>query len=110
MTKEQLRRYADMYLQKVEQGICPDINAAYGRPSAVKVAAYYKICNAVEILPWHTPVIVMAHCCHTFSVAYCYIVTVNDVDTAFFMYRTAKKTYKLRLNPEEVSEVESLCV
>lgn len=110
MTKGQLRSLADRYLQKVKQGGCPDIHAAYGRPSALKVAAYHKICNAVAILPWHTPVVVLAHCCSTFSVGYCYIVTVNDVDTANFVYKTAKNTYKLRLNPEEVSEVESLCV
>lgn len=110
MTKEQLRRSADRYLQMAKQGDCPDIHAAYGRPSALKVAAYHKICNAVNIMPWHTPVTVMAHSCHYFSVAYCYIIAVDGVDVAYFMYRTAKNTYKLRLNPDEVQLVESLCV
>lgn len=110
MTKGQLRGYADIYLQKAQQGDCPDIHVAYGRPSALKVAAYNKICNAVNIMPWHTPVAVMSHTCQAFSVAYCYIVAVNGVDVAYFVYKTAKNAYSMRLEPEEVETVESLCV
>lgn len=111
MTKAQLRSFADRYLQKVKQHTGEGIFAAYKRPSQQKIRAYYSIRNEVSrMLPWHTPVIVMEHSCQTFSVAYCYIVAVNDVDTATFVYRTAKNTYTMRLEPEEVETVESLCV
>jgi len=111
MTREQLRICADRYLQKVQGHACVGIFGAYKRPSQQKIRAYYNIRNEVsKMLPWHTPVTVMAHSSQTFSVAYCCIVAVNGVDTATFVYRTHNNSYSLRLNPEEVPLVESLCV